>query len=32
VYERALALPFHNRLTEDDVDRVAEVLTRHVSE
>jgi perosamine synthetase len=32
VYERALALPFHNRLAEDDVDRVAEVLTRHVSE
>jgi perosamine synthetase len=26
-YERALALPFHNRLTEDDVDRVAAVLT-----
>ena len=27
-YERALALPFHNRLTDADVDRVAEVLTR----
>ncbi len=26
-YERALALPFHNRLTEDDMDRVAAVLT-----
>ena len=26
-YERALALPFHNRLTEEDLDRVAEVLT-----
>lgn len=25
-YERALALPFHNRLTEGDLDRVAEVL------
>ncbi len=30
--ERALALPFHNRLTDADVDRVAEVLTRLVSE
>jgi perosamine synthetase len=28
VYERALALPFHNRLGDEDVDRVAEVLTR----
>ena len=27
VYRRALALPFHNRLTEADVDRVVEVLT-----
>jgi len=27
VYERALALPFHNRLTDADLDRVAEVLT-----
>jgi dTDP-4-amino-4,6-dideoxygalactose transaminase len=27
VYERALALPFHNRLTDADIDRVAEVLT-----
>jgi dTDP-4-amino-4,6-dideoxygalactose transaminase len=26
VYERALALPFHNRLTEGELDRVAEVL------
>jgi len=26
-YERALALPFHNRLTEGDVARVASVLT-----
>ena len=26
-YERALALPFHNRLTEEDLDRVADVLT-----
>jgi perosamine synthetase len=25
-YERALALPFHSRLTESDLDRVAEVL------
>src|SRR5262249_7660138 len=25
-YERALALPFHSRLTETDLDRVAEVL------
>jgi perosamine synthetase len=25
-YERALALPFHTRLTESDVDRVAEAL------
>jgi dTDP-4-amino-4,6-dideoxygalactose transaminase len=28
-YERALALPFHNRLTDDDLDRVAEVLLAH---
>ena len=27
VYERALALPFHNRLTDADLDRVAEALT-----
>jgi perosamine synthetase len=27
-YERALALPFHNRLGEEDIDRVSEVLTR----
>jgi perosamine synthetase len=26
-YERALALPFHNRLTDEDVERVAAVLT-----
>ncbi|HET6643382.1 MAG TPA: DegT/DnrJ/EryC1/StrS family aminotransferase [Gaiellaceae bacterium] len=26
-YERALALPFHNRLTESEIDRVSEVLT-----
>jgi perosamine synthetase len=26
-FERALALPFHTRITEDDVDRVARVLT-----
>jgi perosamine synthetase len=26
-FERALALPFHNRLTEADINRVAEVLT-----
>ncbi|HEU6445725.1 MAG TPA: DegT/DnrJ/EryC1/StrS family aminotransferase [Gaiellaceae bacterium] len=31
-FERALALPFHNRLSEDDLDRIAEVLTRVVSE
>jgi perosamine synthetase len=31
-YERALALPFHNRLTEEEVDRVASVLTSVVSE
>ncbi len=28
-YERALALPFHSRLTEGDLDRVAEVLDKH---
>jgi perosamine synthetase len=27
VYERALALPFHNRLSDEDVQRVASVLT-----
>jgi dTDP-4-amino-4,6-dideoxygalactose transaminase len=27
-FEQALALPFHNRLTDADQDRVAEVLTR----
>jgi perosamine synthetase len=28
-YERALALPFHNRLTEAEIDRVCEVLARY---
>jgi perosamine synthetase len=28
-YDRALALPFHNRLTEGDLDRVAEALAAH---
>jgi perosamine synthetase len=32
VFERALALPFHSRLTESELDRVAEALTRLVSE
>ncbi len=32
VYERALALPFHSRLTDDDLDRVAQALTELVSE
>ena len=27
-FERALALPFHTRITESDQDRVAAVLTR----
>jgi dTDP-4-amino-4,6-dideoxygalactose transaminase len=31
VYERALALPFHTRLGEDDLDRVAEALDKIVS-
>ena len=31
-FERALALPFHSGLTEADVDRVAGILTRYVSE
>jgi perosamine synthetase len=31
-FERALALPFHTRLTEEDVDRVAAALTSYVSE
>jgi len=30
-FERALALPLHSRLTEEDVDRVCGVLTRLVS-
>jgi perosamine synthetase len=32
VFERALALPLHSRLTESDLDRVAESLTDLVSE
>src|SRR5262249_61804669 len=32
VFERALALPFHTRLTDSDLDRVTEALTRVVSE
>jgi dTDP-4-amino-4,6-dideoxygalactose transaminase len=32
VFERALALPFHTALGEDDVDRVVRALTRYVSE
>jgi perosamine synthetase len=31
-YARALALPFHSRLTDPELDRVAEALTRIVSE
>ena len=31
IFERALALPFHTRLTESDLDRVAEALTSQVS-
>lgn len=31
-FERALALPFHTRLAESDLDRVAEALTHIVSE
>ena len=31
-FERALALPFHTRLTESELDRVADALTRLVSE
>ena len=31
-FEHALALPFHGRLTDEDLDRVAGVLTTHVSE
>ncbi len=30
-FERALALPFHTRLTESELDRVAEALTLLVS-
>ena len=30
-YERALALPFHSRLTDADLDRVAEALDKLVS-
>ncbi len=32
VYERALALPFHSKLTDSDLDRVVSVLTDVVSE
>jgi len=32
VFERALALPFHSKLTDSDLDRVAEALTRLISE
>jgi perosamine synthetase len=32
VYERALGLPFHSKLTESDLDRVSNALTRVVSE
>jgi dTDP-4-amino-4,6-dideoxygalactose transaminase len=31
-FEHALALPFHSRLSEADVDRVVHALTRYVSE
>jgi perosamine synthetase len=31
VFDRAVALPFHTRLTESDLDRVTEALTRLVS-
>jgi perosamine synthetase len=31
-FERALALPFHSRLRQDDLDRVVEVLTSVVSD
>jgi dTDP-4-amino-4,6-dideoxygalactose transaminase len=31
-FERALALPFHTRLTDSDLDRVVEALTQVVSE
>ncbi len=31
-YERALALPFHNRLSEEEIDRVCSTLTSLVSE
>jgi dTDP-4-amino-4,6-dideoxygalactose transaminase len=31
VFERALALPFHTRLTEDELDRVAGALDKLVS-
>ncbi len=30
-YERALALPFHSKLSENDLDRVAEALTSAIS-
>ena len=31
VFDRAVALPFHTRLTESDLDRVTEALTSIVS-
>ena len=31
-FERALALPFHTRLTEGELDRVAEALDKLVSD
>jgi dTDP-4-amino-4,6-dideoxygalactose transaminase len=31
-FQRALALPFHSQLTDGELDRVAEILTRVVSE
>jgi len=31
-FERALALPFHSRLAEPDLDRIAMALTQLVSE
>jgi dTDP-4-amino-4,6-dideoxygalactose transaminase len=31
VFDRALALPFHSRLTDDDLDRVAAALDKLVS-
>jgi dTDP-4-amino-4,6-dideoxygalactose transaminase len=31
VFDRAVALPFHTRLTDSDLDRVVEALTSLVS-